>query len=247
MPVCACCNKADESHKLVNCCICKKAYRIDCVKISVAEARRIHTRSGLSWTCKSCMALGDDLIGLKSSIVSLQDEIRVLKESLTQSTTLAKPSLIDLESVIQEIADRDRRKNNIIIFGSLESEDGDAAGQHNLDTSLAHEICSSVQLDAQVFKVSRLGKFDPTAVNRKRPLRVSFSSDTCVKTILRNISKLRSNPKFSSVSIFQDRTPLQLQIYKDAKTELNNRLLAGETNLKIKYNKGIPNIVPSLN
>ena len=40
---------------------------------------------------------------------------------------------------------------------------------------------------------------------------------------------------------------MQIKIYNDVKTELNNRLQNGESNLKIKFIKGIPNIISSLN
>lgn len=246
MPICTCCNKTDESHKLVNCCVCKKPYRIDCVKISVSEARKIHLKTGFTWTCNNCIEFGEDLNSLKSIIASLQEEIKILKESVLQSATYSSSSLLDTEKVIQEISDRDRRKNNIVIFGRPEDKVNNNSEQINLDTVLVNEICMNVQVDVGDFKVSRLGKFDPTAANRKRPIKVSFSSDAAVARILRNIPKLKSNSKFSSLSIFRDRTPMQLQIHKEAKAELNSRIRNGETNLRIKYRNGIPSIV-SLN
>lgn len=247
MPVCACCGNTDESHKIVNCCICKKSFRIDCVKISVSEARKIHSRTGFTWTCSTCLNLGDDLNGLKSIIVSLQGDIKVLKDALLHSTTASSLSLLDTERVVQEVADRDRRKTNIVVFGRDEGNCDSNAQQVDLDTSLVNDICTALQVDVQDFKVTRLGKFDSTAARRKRPIRVSFRSESSVSLIMQKISKLRSMAEFSTLSIFRDKTPMQLQIHKDAKTELIARLNNGEKNLKIKYTRGIPKIVSTLN
>lgn len=247
MPSCVCCGNVDEPHRLVNCCICKKTYRIDCAGISVSEARKIHSRTGFSWTCKDCLKFGDDLNDLKSFIVCLQDEIKILKESLLTTTTLPRTSLVDKEEIIQEIIDRDRRKNNIIIFGSVETKCNSNSEQVNLDTKLVGEICSTLLVADTNIKVSRLGKFDPTAIDRKRPLRVSFNSESIVGAALRNASKLKTNSNLSGLSISRDRTPMQLKIHRDARAELDNRLKNGEKNLKIQYKNGIPHIVSSLN
>lgn len=246
MPVCACCGNVDESHKIVNCCICKKSFRIDCVKITVSEARKIHSKTGFTWSCSNCLTLGDDMNGLKSIIVSLQDDIKVLKDALLQSTTAPSASLLDTERIVQEVADRDRRKNNIVIFGRDEGNCDSNAQQVNLDTTLVNDICTALQVDARDFKVTRLGKFDPTAARRKRPIRVSFPSESSANRIMQKISKLRSLTEFSTLSIYRDKTPMQLQIHKDAKIEMLARLNSGEKNLKIKYNRGIPKII-SLN
>lgn len=250
MPSCSCCEVVDETHKIIDCCICKKRYRIDCVKVSPSEARKIHLNTGFSWTCKNCLQFGNDLNSVKSIIVSLQDEIKSLKQSLLdfQSTSSNPPSLLDTEKVIQEIADRDRRKVNLMVYGSKEScESKTNKDQISLDVNLANNICSTLGVNDPTVKVFRLGKFDPTNSNRRRPIKISFASESVVNNILRNVDKLKSNPVFASLSFSRDRTPMQIKIYKDVRTELTNRLNSGESNLRIKYNRGIPSIISSLN
>lgn len=238
---------ADEPHKLINCCVCKRPYRIDCVKVSSSEARKIHSNAGFSWTCKNCIPLGNDINSLKSVIASLQEDIKNLKQSLKESSSSNSLSLLDSERIIQEIADRDRRKTNIIIFGCNETNCGSNNEQIALDTGLVNDMCSTLQVTDSNVKVSRLGKFDPTKTNRMRPIKVCFSSENYVHTVLRNVTKLKSKPKFSKVSIFRDRTPMQIEIHKNARAELANRLKNGESNLKIKYKNGIPSITSTLN
>lgn len=245
--ICVCCNKSDLSHKIINCCICIKPYRIDCVNVSSSEARKIHLKSGFTWTCKNCIAYGNDLNGIKSILASLQDEIKTLKQSLLESVKPPSLSALEMEQIIQEISDRERRKNNIIVIGAREAACETNNEQIGLDTKLVHDICSTLNVKTDGLSISRLGKFDRSNANRRRPIKVSFSSESSIKTVLRNISKLKANPTFANISIFRDRTPMQLQLHKDAKSELNNRLQDGEKDLRIKYSKGIPKVVSSLN
>lgn len=150
MSVCSCCGVPDEPHRLINCCVCKGPYRIDCVKISSSEARRIHSNVGFSWTCKKCISLGNDINCLKSVIASLQEDIKNLKESLNKSSSSNSYSLLDSERVIQEIADRDRRKTNIIIFGCNETNCGSNNEQIGLDTGLVNDMCSALQVSNSI-------------------------------------------------------------------------------------------------
>ena len=110
-------------------------------------------------------------------------------------------------------------------------------------------MCTTLLVADPELKVSRLGKFDSTPNKRSRPIKVVFSSEANVISTLKKLKKLKlkSIQKFAKISIFRDRTPMQIKIYNDVKTELNNRLQNGESNLKIKFIKGIPNIISSLN
>lgn len=247
MSNCVCCNKSDLPHKIINCCVCIKPYKIDCVNVTSSEARKIHLKTGFTWTCKNCIEFGNDLNSIKSILAALQNEIKVLKQSLLESVKPSSLSPLETEQIIQEIADRERRKNNIIVIGVNEGACDNNNAQIQLDTKLVNDICSTLNVKTEGLSINRLGKFDRTNTDRRRPIKVSFPSESEPANILRNVSKLKANPKFSRLSIFRDRTPLQLQIYKNARAELNERLSNGEANLKIKYNKGIPTIVSSLN
>lgn len=247
MTNCACCGKLSEAHKSVNCMICNKPYRIECANVSAAEARKIHSNTGYSWTCKNCLQVSHDLSGLRLLISALQDEIKALKDSLLVPPAASKIPLVEMEGIIQEIGEREKRKNNIIIFGCEETGTESRSEQNEVDGSLITDICSSIGLVDDNVKVFRLGKYDPSQSNRKRPIKVTFSSESNVTLVFRNLAKVRENPKFSALSIFRDRTPMQIQLYKEVKAELNERLNNGESELKIKYTRGIPTIVRALN
>lgn len=173
---CACCNGSAEPHKVVNCCICAKAYKIECVDISNAEARKIHQRTGLSWSCKNCAKIGNDLNSLKALVVSLQEDIRVIKER----SVCPNSSLMETERIIQEVAERDKRKTNIVVFGAKESVCRTNAEQLNMDVDFVNGMLSDMKIEETINKVIRLGKFDNTNQHRCRPLKFSLSSETAV-------------------------------------------------------------------
>lgn len=247
MPACFCCRVVVEDHRLVDCCVCGKSFNIDCAKVTTAEARRIRLKTGIAWTCKNCLQYGDDLNSLKLVIASLQEEIKVLRETVLTSSRSSSSSLLEDEKIVQEIADRERRKTNIMIFGCKEARCDNNKAQMDLDVKLVNDICATLQISAGASKVSRLGRIDPSKASNARPMKVVFSSESPVLDIVRNIAKLRSIPEFSVLSINRDRTPMQLEIHKQARLELQNRLKAGESNLKIKYKRGIPSVISNLN
>lgn len=238
MFTCVCCNKSTDEHMSVSCCICKKRFIGSCVDLSKTEVRKINAKCGLTYTCKHCILLGDDINGLKSAIVSLQHELKQLKA--TPTTTLN--DLTNSERIIQEIQNRDRRKDNIIVFG-LPEECSNKNDQSSRDVDTVRDIFTTLQIDAPVVNSMRLGKYDSSRDVNIRPLRIKLGQSSSIGKIFRNISKLKSSNKYKHINISKDQTPMQIQLYKETKMELVRRSSAGEPNLCIKYLKGIPTIV----
>ena len=178
------------------------------------------------------MKLRDELTAQIADIKNNSEERQV---SINPSV-----SLLDTEKVIQEVAERDKRKNNIIIFG-CEENSASAKDQENADKDHLPNILQTLNITEDNLSFYRLGKFDPSKSNR-RPIKILLSSVDKVSVALRNAYKLRTS-QFSNISVSTDRTPMQLMIYKNMKAELNNRLGNGETNLRIKYQNGIPRII----
>lgn len=236
MPVCSHCNRDAESHRTITCCICAKIFKIDCVDISNAEARKIRANTGLTWSCSSCKQFGQDMNSLKSVIVAT-----------TPTFAPSVPSLIDMEKVIQELTERDKRKHNIIIYGCKESNCTSNREQHDLDAPVVSEIMSVLEAGNLDIKPSRLGKFDNTQGDRCRPIKLRLPSESAVSSVLRNAKKLTTHARFNSVSISRDRTPMQLSLHREMKAKLNERLANGESNLRIVYKRGVPHIISTEN
>lgn len=80
---------------------------------------------------------------------------------------------------------------------------------------------------------------------KARPMKLCFDSQETVKIILRNKTGIKEN----SFRIYSDQTPYQQNFMVNLKKELKERQERGETDLTIKYIKGIPKIItqPSKN
>lgn len=246
MDRCSCCNSNITDDLYVHCSVCKKIFKTSCTKLSRSDITKINTNCGLSWSCKDCVSLGGVLADLKSAVLALQEEIRVLKDSPSKSST-ATNSLFETEHIIQEVIERERRRNNIIVFGIEEAQCESAEQQRVLDRSTITSVLTAMNVQVGEFKSMRLGKFDPTKINSKRPIKVSLPSTEEIPKIFKKLHLLKSIARFSNIIISSDKTPFQTKLYKSVKEELDGRSSRGETNLKIKYIKGLPTIIDSSN
>lgn len=233
---CSCCNNATEAHKAVSCCVCKSLFRITCVDVSNHEARRINAKGGLSWTCNSCVDLGDDINDLKGVIKALQEQIKKMncKDSLD--------SMYHFEEVVREVTEREKRRSNIILYNILEDQSANKDAQKALDMTAVSEILSVLNVPVEPVRCQRLGQYDATKSERKRPIKVCLPKDCNVGKILGTSKNLKETQKFKKIIISSDKTPFQMKLYQKVKTEYNAHKDGGETNIIIKYVGGVPKI-----
>ncbi|KAJ3655952.1 hypothetical protein Zmor_015059 [Zophobas morio] len=236
---CTC--KVAEEHKLVCCCVCKKSFKIECVGLSTAEARKIHAGDGLTWSCNNCRKLGNDINSLKAVIISLQEQISTFQSAVTPSRLT---ELMSIEKSVYEFEERQKRANNLMVFGIKEGENLVKKEQTEKDVIFLKNMFSTVGVSVCENEISpmRCGKYDQGA-SLCRPVKVKLSSPDVVKKLVYDSRKLRDNEDFKNIRISTDRTPMQLELYREVKTELASRLDSGETNLTIKYIRGVPIVV----
>ena len=179
------------------------------------------------------VALGDHLqkleyrIGnLESSIESFrriqnrqQTEINEIKLSLSK-IQLSKSEILD------EMEDRERRRNNVILFGLPEHDEGTVAERKQHDESLVQEVfeaidCDDVETDA----ILRLGR---NVSGRLRPVKVTLSDRSSKAEIMRKSRDLRKSDNFKRVFISNDKTKLQQTEWSDLRKELLRRKELGE-------------------
>lgn len=92
------------------------------------------------------------------------------------------------------------------------------------------------------YKLHRLGRFNPSNT-RPRPIKLVLGNESEVHEIIRHAKNLKNHGTYNTIRLSYDRTPRELQRFKDLKRELNERVSKGENNLKIKYVNGAPKIV----
>lgn len=173
----------------------------------------------------------------QNAVVSRVDEMTydIVKIKSTLSAAPDRlPSLCSLDSA--EILERVKRSYNILLKNVPESDPEEG------DTDVAVKILESIDnsIQSAIVKISRIGKRNPS---HPRLLRVSFSNNGVVGTLLRNKKKLLNSGDFKRVLVSDDKTPHQLATLSQLRLDLKERETSGERDLTIKYVRGEPTIV----
>nr|CAI5828616.1 unnamed protein product [Callosobruchus analis] len=238
---CNCCNQPCDNHQVVTCSVCKQKYKHTCVEITSNEVRTLNANKGYDWTCKDCRSVGKDIKDLKALIIELQNEIkdlRAAKERISNSPGF------NMEDIISEISEREKLKNNIILFNVAESDQSKSMNERvESDKSMVADILRVVDPEIRLpnIKLMRLGLFSDSKI---RPIKITLEHSDLTRKVLTNAKTLKSNNSFKHVNISQDCTKRQLDHYRSVRDELSRRREAGDTNCRIKFVKDVPRIVP---
>lgn len=239
-PVCHCCGVSSEEHKMLMCCVCKNKFIHTCVDLTASEVRTAKSKRGFGWTCDGCLQMGNDLNELKAAIVALKNEVSDLKR---MGVAASKDVLSDemFEEILLETRERERRRCNLIVFGVAEVDSTSKSDRVEADRVVCTSILGHLSVNFNDVP-SRLGKYDPSR-SSPRPIKLTLPNEKLVHDIIHKAKNLRNIPEFKNVHISLDRTPRQIRYYNSLKTEMTDRVAAGEQ-LRIRYNRGIPRVVP---
>ena len=176
------------------------------------------------------------LESLKNMVNNLQSEISEVKAA--QSTPSQKPpteyqqvSPPDISSPICEWLQRQRKQNNVIIFGLSEQEDESTSLKQQLE-SLWQDIGVS-ELSEGEWSSYRVGKKED---GRKRPVIVKFAQMGKKSEILQKARNLKGKAVWNGVAITHDLT--KLQCLEERKNELHLRLEAEKRNATLSDSGG---------
>ena len=150
---------------------------------------------------------------LKKQIEDSSSAISAAKAAMEKPiATSIEPTLRAME----EMADRERRRNNVIVYNLKEG------GSYEADRDSASVLLNSI-LDTQFINVIKLFRLGPKS-HRDRPLLIGFETKT---KVLIAAPKLRSSTQFPNVYISHDRTKSEQQQHKV--------LVAKEKSRRTKY------------
>lgn len=241
---CACCNKIFKTNLLINCSVCLKLFKHTCVNISLDELKTLKELSekGIEWTCAGCREFGNELKGLKALILKLQSDMQELK---TGKNSTVAPDPLEFEEIVEEVNQRNKRKQNLIVFGlneQIQRESADVRIERDRNSIINIINILDPEVDTSNLKPIRLGRFQE---GKNRPIKFVLDTEESVYRILKKTSVLKTHNDYKNKKIFisPDRTPRQLEFYRNLKKQLEDRKKAGETGLNIKHVKGIPQIV----
>ncbi|XP_063370192.1 uncharacterized protein LOC134658442 [Cydia amplana] len=186
--------------------------------------------------------LKTDVKNLTTSVTAAENKVKVIETDLQslRSSVARAPMALSPDSYNQLVAEcqqRSIRDKNIIIVGIQEAGQDLAADREAFDKYEVEKITKTIYNDCpEPLQIIRLGKY---VENKVRPIKATFASKATVKNILRNKNKTHD------AKIYSDQTPYQRDFLKSVQEELQARTSNGETNLYIKYVKGIPKILSS--
>lgn len=187
-----------------------------------------------------------DISGIRQSHAALQEKVEGLAGAAIE------PSVISMEEFLDEAAQRHKRRCNLMLFGVPENDNQSRVGLADKDTWLARELLQELlqemglPADSVIITLERLGG-RRTESSNPRPIRVVMDSANTVDAVLKKTSALKDNPRFKKVHLSRDQTPRQLRHYKDLREQIKVRARNGENGLRIRYVRGVPKIVNSLN
>ena len=144
---------------------------------------------------------------------------------MASSSASISPTL----TILDELADRDHRSKNLILYNFAETSDPQT------DKLKVQELFSTVfnLTEVQLNRITCLGK---RTGPKARPLLVSFANALIRNTILSQSGRLHNHEQCKNVYISPDRTKLEREKYQKLVTELKWRRSNGEQNLVIRNN-----------
>ena len=124
------------------------------------------------------------------------------------------------------MADREKRKYNIIVYNFPEASDNQS------DKDLFADFCSSVSKHkGNINKILRLGKKVP---NKHRPLLLGFEHYEDKGLLFCRTHLLQHNDQYNDVFIVPDRTKFEREKHKKLVVKLKERQTKGESGLIIQ-------------
>lgn len=138
--------------------------------------------------------------------------------NVTEEIQEAHKSVTEAKDYIDEEKEKDKRKNNIIIYRMEESKSADFETRMNEDYHILDDLFRKVlQVDCRVDKditnILRLGKKES---DKSRPLLVSFRSGLLKNQVMESLAKLAdASAVFKNLSITHDMTLRERQRCKE--------------------------------
>ncbi|XP_031341035.1 uncharacterized protein LOC116169148 [Photinus pyralis] len=199
-------------------CICDKCcllYHSQCSGLSRSDIQLLLTSSKQrpAFHCNKCISEKAQMSDLLKTISDLQAELHHLKQAKEEKSLL-------IDDVVNEINDRKRRENNIIIYG-LEESSNDSPQVKEILKVVAPSICTD---DIGIIRLGKSGR------NRPPPVKVVLHKKDDVLVVLRNKRNLKTT--HSNIAISTDNTKVQQEHFRRVRAELEQRKMKGHVNIR---------------
>lgn len=215
----------------LQCKKCKNYFHWSCDKVTEEEFKQFRNLNHemFPWFCLQCRPDLESMSCLAETVNCLMIEVKSLRleivELKSELANQQKPKIDDLEKIqiINEIEERRKKEQNIIIFNLNESE------SREIEKQKIAELLEAIDpsLVNQMNDCFRIGK--PVS-SKPRPVKLLFNKIVNINSVFKNLYKLKVS-KFKSVSIKRDQTIMQRDLNKKYSLHLKS------SNSKINYVK----------
>lgn len=240
---CEKCGKADA----FPCDSCKRLLCSGCAELTASEVKclLLKGKRKLIFLCPECETGFWKVPILIKEITELKGQIEELKKNYLVNIDKNQEQSVtcgESEEVINEIAERQRRASNIIVYNINESSVKNKTARITDECNKIKELLSGIdEVNKNEIRVFRVGKYDS---NKARPLKVVLANKEEAMKILKNKQKIiAENP---NIRIYSDQTKKQREYYKATKAKLEAIIANGDESKTIKFINNIPTIVKKM-
>ena len=224
----------------LECDLCKMWHHCACQGVSAKLYKTISNidegdSCSLHWYCRGCNKLAK---GILASVTSLQIQHTKLEDTVAKLGETVSKQSEQLEQLvndkIEEMAEREKRRSNLIFFGVPESQNSEPGARKDDDLKKVRSLIkkSVGESRCSVLSLYRLGKKQ----DRSRPLKVIMDSPASRDEILRKFSP-EEGEGGRPVAVARDRTKDERESFKKLKKEIQEREEKGEKDLIIRRGK----------
>lgn len=238
MADCGKCNRVVNSEdNALGCEACKTWFHCGCLKISASKYKLIkQVEDIVRWFCVDC---DRKVITAVRKISDLAEKIKSVEEKI--ETEVASK----VEEYMEEKMEREKRRNNLVIFGINEApeevSEAQSRKEYDLDVikNLHVGVSDDLKVDqSEIDQVYRLGRRSTEPGRKPRPLCIKLKTEDKRHQILGSAKKLRDAKDEvgwkRKLFISPDYTIKQRGLQKAAYEELKSRREAGEEGLVIR-------------
>jgi len=235
---CLICKKNVGNSKSVECQVCEQWVHTTCENLNeeiykLLLAQRKSKGGGIRWMCTSCSCANERL---NNKILALEDKMNEMSNQMNENTAKVSKASSDIrdiqedlkitkdaqlsmpeqaqEMVLEELANRERKKSNLVIYNVAESESEDPQERMRTDMRAIQDIMNTIRAEVNVSKEHNTDtKFCVRIGERSsnpRPLLVGFVSEEIKIKVLNN-AKFLKNSKYDDISLAPDLTSKQRQ------------------------------------
>ena len=266
---CLSCEEDIEKDKsAIECSKCKGWCHKECTDLTSKEYAMLeHGNASILWHCSRCLKNGKNIqdkdrlekkldmvlsvvCGLDSRLKSLEtlysgssiEEIIEEKVNKKVNEALAQLQAKDSnnDEVLEELTERDKRKNNLILVNMIESTEITPEDRRNEDLRKVREIIKKIVdvKDDEILNPIRLGKLDIGSGRKPRLLKVTIKTQDTKTKILKSAYKINQgiNPG-NRIYINHDCTQKEREDFKKLRIEMKEREKRGEKDLVIRGNR----------